>query len=146
MFKNSLHEFSTQAGFEYPVYRTKHRGPPHARLFRSKITVNGKTYSRRERFPTIKEAEQAAAEVACSSLSVGISPGTLNSLTCCKGFNGGSRRQFLGSVDPNCETRLIICLTCGLFSFSLVMPRVSILWRSMEDRCTTLANLKPNGL
>ncbi|KAE8713296.1 Double-stranded RNA-binding protein 4 [Hibiscus syriacus] len=52
-----------------PVYYCESEGPPHASRFRCKVTIDVKTYESLEFFPTIKEAEHAAARIALLSLA-----------------------------------------------------------------------------
>lgn len=70
MYKNLLQQFAQKENLGFPVYTSEAEGPPHARRFKSKVSVNGKSYEALEFFPTLKEAEQAAAKIACLSLSV----------------------------------------------------------------------------
>ncbi|XP_075502161.1 double-stranded RNA-binding protein 1-like isoform X3 [Primulina tabacum] len=45
-------------------------GPPHTRLFKSRVSFDGKSYETMEFFPTLKEAEHAVAMVACQMLQI----------------------------------------------------------------------------
>ncbi|KAA8516888.1 hypothetical protein F0562_017294 [Nyssa sinensis] len=70
LYKNRLQIFAQKRNLALPVYSCERQGPPHASRFKSKVTIDGKTYESLEFFPTIKEAENAAAKVACDSLSL----------------------------------------------------------------------------
>ncbi|XVF42587.1 hypothetical protein PTKIN_Ptkin01aG0375900 [Pterospermum kingtungense] len=69
LYKNLLQNFAQKRNLGQPVYSCEFEGPPHACRFKCKVTVNEKTYESLEFFPTIKEAEHAAARIALSSLS-----------------------------------------------------------------------------
>ncbi|GMI65050.1 double-stranded-RNA-binding protein 4 [Hibiscus trionum] len=69
MYKNLLQTFSQKRNLCRPVYLCEFEGPPHASRFRCKVTVSDKTFESLEFFPTIKEAEHAAAKIALSSLA-----------------------------------------------------------------------------
>ncbi|XP_051131473.1 double-stranded RNA-binding protein 1-like isoform X2 [Andrographis paniculata] len=70
MYKNRLQQFAQKQNIGFPVYACETEGPPHARRFKSSVILNGKSYETLEFFSTLKEAEQAAAKVACEALSV----------------------------------------------------------------------------
>ncbi|KAL3642799.1 HLA class II histocompatibility antigen, DR beta 4 chain [Castilleja foliolosa] len=70
MYKNQLQQYAQKKNFALPVYTTEAEGPPHSRRFKSSVSVDGKSYETLEFFTTLKEAEQAAARVACQVLSV----------------------------------------------------------------------------
>ncbi|GER26968.1 double-stranded RNA-binding protein 3 [Striga asiatica] len=70
LYKNQLKKFAEKKNFGLPEYTTETEGPPHARRFKSSVCVEGKSYATKEFFTTLKEAEQAAARVACQELSV----------------------------------------------------------------------------
>ncbi|XP_021282033.1 double-stranded RNA-binding protein 4-like isoform X2 [Herrania umbratica] len=69
LYKNLLQVFAQKRNLDLPVYSCEFEGPPHASRFRCKVTFNEQTYESLEFFPTIKEAEHAAAKIALSSLS-----------------------------------------------------------------------------
>ncbi|KAK8589816.1 hypothetical protein V6N13_088632 [Hibiscus sabdariffa] len=69
MYKNLLQTFSQKRNLGRPVYSCEFEGPPHASRFRCKVTVNDKTFESLEFFPTIKEAEHAAAKIALAALA-----------------------------------------------------------------------------
>ncbi|XP_039006099.1 double-stranded RNA-binding protein 1-like [Hibiscus syriacus] len=69
MYKSLLQTFAQKRNLGRPVYSCEFEGPPHASRFRCKVTVNDKTFESLEFFPTIKEAEHAAAKITLSSLS-----------------------------------------------------------------------------
>ncbi|KAB5512223.1 hypothetical protein DKX38_029251 [Salix brachista] len=68
LFKNQLRTYAQKRNFTLPEYSCEREGPPHAPLFKCRVTVNGQTYESREHFPTLNRAEQAAAKAALSSL------------------------------------------------------------------------------
>ncbi|XP_007030026.2 PREDICTED: double-stranded RNA-binding protein 4 [Theobroma cacao] len=69
LYKNQLQVFARKRNVDLPVYSCECEGPPHASRFRCKVTFNEQTYESLEFFPTIKEAEHAAAKITLSSLS-----------------------------------------------------------------------------
>ncbi|XP_060197472.1 double-stranded RNA-binding protein 1-like isoform X2 [Lycium barbarum] len=70
LYKNRLQHYAQKQSLTLPVYSSELDGPPHSRRFRSKVTVDGKTYETQEFFSTLKEAEHAAAKVAFESLAL----------------------------------------------------------------------------
>ncbi|MBA0816168.1 hypothetical protein Gohar_000861, partial [Gossypium harknessii] len=68
-YKNLLQNYAQKRNVSRPVYSCEVEGPPHASRFRCKVTIDEKTYEGLEFFPTIKEAEHAAARVALSCLA-----------------------------------------------------------------------------
>ncbi|KAL7096392.1 hypothetical protein ACP275_10G076500 [Erythranthe tilingii] len=72
MYKNQLQQYGQKQNIGFPVYSSESEGPPHSRRFRSRVSLNGKSYETVEFFPTLKEAEQAAAKVACQELSLNV--------------------------------------------------------------------------
>ncbi|KAL6507820.1 HLA class II histocompatibility antigen, DR beta 4 chain [Orobanche gracilis] len=72
MYKNQLQQFAHKTNIGLPKYTTEAEGPLHARRFKSSVSLDGKSYETGEFFPTIKEAEQAVAKVACQMLSVNV--------------------------------------------------------------------------
>ncbi|KAG6437427.1 hypothetical protein SASPL_102344 [Salvia splendens] len=70
MYKNLLQQHAQKECIGLPVYTSETEGPPHARRFKSKVSINGKSYEPAEFFPTLKEAEQTAAKIACLALSL----------------------------------------------------------------------------
>ncbi|KAL0410249.1 UNVERIFIED_CONTAM: Double-stranded RNA-binding protein 4 [Sesamum latifolium] len=72
MYKNLLQQYAQKQNLGFPVYTSEAEGPPHARRFKSRVNLNGKSYETFEFFPILKEAEQAAAKVACEVLSVDV--------------------------------------------------------------------------
>ncbi|KAG8376423.1 hypothetical protein BUALT_Bualt09G0061900 [Buddleja alternifolia] len=69
MYKNRLQQYAQKQNLGFPVYSCEAEGPPHDRRFKSRVSFDGKSYETVEFFPTLKEAEQAAAKVACHVLS-----------------------------------------------------------------------------
>ncbi|KAL8523316.1 hypothetical protein ACS0TY_013332 [Phlomoides rotata] len=72
MYKNLLQQYAQKEDLGFPVYSTEAQGPPHDRRFKSRVCVAGKSYETTEFFPTLKEAEQAVAKVACQALFVDV--------------------------------------------------------------------------
>ncbi|KAL0374717.1 UNVERIFIED_CONTAM: Double-stranded RNA-binding protein 4 [Sesamum radiatum] len=72
MYKNLLQQYAQKQNLGFPVYTSEAEGPPHARRFKSRVCLDGKSYETYDFFPTLKEAEQAAAKVACEVLSVDV--------------------------------------------------------------------------
>ncbi|XP_006346553.1 double-stranded RNA-binding protein 1-like isoform X1 [Solanum tuberosum] len=70
LYKSRLQHYAQKQNLTLPVYSSELDGPPHARCFRSKVTVDGVTYETQEFFSTLKEAEHAAAKVAFESLAL----------------------------------------------------------------------------
>ncbi|KAL5547225.1 hypothetical protein UlMin_006912 [Ulmus minor] len=69
LYKNELQMYAQKRNLVLPVYSCEREGPPHASRFRSRVTIGGQTYESPEFFPTLKEAEHAAARVALMSFS-----------------------------------------------------------------------------
>ncbi|KAH6835210.1 hypothetical protein C2S53_013540 [Perilla frutescens var. hirtella] len=76
IYKNQLQQYAQRELIGFPVYNTEGEGPPHDRQYRSTVIVNEKSYGTLESFPTRKEAEQAAAKVACQALLVNVAEET----------------------------------------------------------------------
>ncbi|XP_062207020.1 double-stranded RNA-binding protein 1-like isoform X2 [Phragmites australis] len=72
--KNQLQIYAQKRGKQLPLYRTIQEGPPHAPLFKSIVTIDGRTFESPEYCHTLKEAETAAAQVALMSLPLEASP------------------------------------------------------------------------
>lgn len=72
MYKNQLQQYGQKQNIGYPVYTSEAEGPPHARRFRARVSLDGKSYETLEFFTTLREAEQAAAKVACQLLSIDV--------------------------------------------------------------------------
>ncbi|CAA2938131.1 Hypothetical predicted protein [Olea europaea subsp. europaea] len=70
IYKNRLQQYAQKRGLSLPVYTCEFEGPPHACRYKSSVTLDGKIYEAPACFPTIKDAEHAAAKVACEALSV----------------------------------------------------------------------------
>lgn len=69
LYKNQLQIYAQKRNLVLPMYVSEREGPPHACRFKSKVTLEGKTYESLEYFSTIKDAENAAAKVALMALS-----------------------------------------------------------------------------
>ncbi|KAK9068516.1 hypothetical protein SSX86_012630 [Deinandra increscens subsp. villosa] len=69
LYKNRLQNYAQKRNIPYPTYTVETQGPPHARLFKSQVTIDGNTYTGPEFCSTLKEAEHAAAKVALTALS-----------------------------------------------------------------------------
>ncbi|KAL3825647.1 hypothetical protein ACJIZ3_021676 [Penstemon smallii] len=72
MYKNRLQQYAQKKSLGFPVYTNVVEGPPHLRRFKSKVSLDGKSFETSEFFTTLKEAEQAAAKVACQALLDGM--------------------------------------------------------------------------
>jgi len=69
LYKNQLQIYAQKRSLPLPVYSCEREGPPHACQFRSKVTLEEKTYECPEYFSTVKDAENAAAKVVLMALS-----------------------------------------------------------------------------
>lgn len=69
LYKNQLQTFAQKRSLALPIYCSEHEGPPHARRFRCKVSIDGRTYETLEFYNTLKEAEHAVARIALMSLS-----------------------------------------------------------------------------
>jgi dsRNA-specific ribonuclease len=68
LYKNHLQVYAQKKNLALPEYASEREGPSHNCRFKGKVTVQGRTYETTEFFTTLKEAENAAAKVAVSSL------------------------------------------------------------------------------
>ncbi|KAF5475705.1 hypothetical protein F2P56_007481 [Juglans regia] len=68
LYKNQLQNYAQKRNLILPVYSCECEGPPHARRFKCKVTIDGQTYESPEFFSSIKDAEHAAAKFALTSL------------------------------------------------------------------------------
>lgn len=71
VYKSRLQHYAQKKSLALPEYSYEFDGPPHARLFRASVTIDGRSYRTLEYYPTLKDAEHAAAKVALESLSLG---------------------------------------------------------------------------
>ncbi|CAL0321619.1 unnamed protein product [Lupinus luteus] len=71
LYKNQLQNYAQKRNLNLPVYSSVWEGPPHALRFKCKVTIDGQTFESPKLFTTMKDAENAAAEVALMSLSPG---------------------------------------------------------------------------
>ncbi|CAJ1970833.1 unnamed protein product [Sphenostylis stenocarpa] len=69
MHKNRLQEFAQKCKIALPVYQTTNEGQHHAPRFRSKVWVDGMSYTSQSTFSHRKTAEQDAARLALKCLS-----------------------------------------------------------------------------
>lgn len=69
LFKSQLQNYAQKRKIDLPVYSPEWEGPAHALRFKCKVIVDGQTFESPKFFPTLKDAEHAAAEVALMSLS-----------------------------------------------------------------------------
>ncbi|ONK74283.1 uncharacterized protein A4U43_C03F4660 [Asparagus officinalis] len=79
-FKSQLHTYAQKNNFDLPKYEAVREGFAHASRFKANVTVDGQTYNSPQFFNTVKEAENDAARVALSSLSVDENPQDNSSL------------------------------------------------------------------
>ncbi|XP_028790505.1 double-stranded RNA-binding protein 1-like isoform X1 [Neltuma alba] len=70
LYKNQLQNYAQKRNLNLPEYSTEREGPPHASRFKCKVTIDGQTFESPQFFPTLKDAEHAAAKVALMSLTV----------------------------------------------------------------------------
>ncbi|EEF36694.1 hypothetical protein RCOM_1321840 [Ricinus communis] len=69
LYKNLLQSYAQKRGLPLPMYSCERQGPPHASLFKCKVTIDGKSYECLDFFPTVSKAEHAAAKAALTSLA-----------------------------------------------------------------------------
>lgn len=69
LYKSRLQTYAQKRNIAFPMYACETQGPPHARLFKAQVTIDGKTYDGPEFCTTLKDAEHAAAKVALMALS-----------------------------------------------------------------------------
>uniref|UniRef100_A0ACD5W2F7 Uncharacterized protein n=1 Tax=Avena sativa TaxID=4498 RepID=A0ACD5W2F7_AVESA len=68
-YKTQLQIYAQKRGKELPLYSRIQDGPSHVPLFKSVVTIDGKTFESPQYFHTSKEAEFAAAKLALMSLA-----------------------------------------------------------------------------
>jgi dsRNA-specific ribonuclease len=79
LYKTQLQIYAQKRNLKLPEYSPEWEGPPHAMRFKCKVTIDGQTFESPKFYPTFKEAEHAAAEIALKSLSpTGIQEASLN--------------------------------------------------------------------
>jgi dsRNA-specific ribonuclease len=79
LYKTQLQIYAQKKNLKLPEYSPEWEGPPHAMRFKCKVTIDGQTFESPKFYPTLKEAEHAAAEIALKSLSpTGIQEASLN--------------------------------------------------------------------
>ncbi|KAJ6349515.1 hypothetical protein OIU77_006989 [Salix suchowensis] len=130
LFKNQLQTYAQKRNFTLPKYSCERVGPPHAPLFKCRVTVNGQTYESREQFPILNRAEQAAAKAALSSLlpngveeDESFYKNRLQDLAQREGQGAKTKKEAEMSAAKNAYTALkqrtyIICFIYILFSVS----------------------------
>ncbi|KAL6979329.1 Double-stranded RNA-binding protein 2 [Sarracenia purpurea var. burkii] len=69
MYKNQLQELAQRSCFNLPSYTCIREGPDHAPRFKAVVNFNGEAFESPNYYPTLRQAEHAAAEVALNSLS-----------------------------------------------------------------------------
>ncbi|WJX25406.1 HLA class II histocompatibility antigen, DR beta 4 chain [Trifolium repens] len=69
LYKTQLQIYAQKKNLKLPEYSPEWEGPPHAMRFKCKVTIDGQTFESPKFYPTLKEAEHAAAEIALKSLS-----------------------------------------------------------------------------
>ncbi|KAI3512047.1 hypothetical protein L1887_19210 [Cichorium endivia] len=69
LYKSRLQNYAQKRNVSFPVYACEMQGPPHARLFKARVTIDGATFEGPEFCTTLKDAEHAAAKVAFMALS-----------------------------------------------------------------------------
>ncbi|WJX29607.1 HLA class II histocompatibility antigen, DR beta 4 chain [Trifolium repens] len=68
-YKTQLQIYGQKRNLKLPEYSPEWEGPHHAMRFKCKVTIDGQTFESPKFYPTLKEAEHAAAEIALKSLS-----------------------------------------------------------------------------
>ncbi|XP_071684590.1 uncharacterized protein [Lolium perenne] len=68
-YKTQLQIYAQKRGKDLPLYSRIQDGPSHVARFKSVVTIDGKTFESPQYFPTVKEAESAAANLALMSLT-----------------------------------------------------------------------------
>ncbi|XP_024983436.1 double-stranded RNA-binding protein 4 [Cynara cardunculus var. scolymus] len=69
LYKSRLQNYAQKKNIAFPMYACEMQGPPHSRLFKARVTIDGVMYEGPEFCTTLKDAEHAAAKVAFTSLS-----------------------------------------------------------------------------
>eukprot|EP00270_Netrium_digitus_P014706 TRINITY_DN5056_c0_g1_i2.p1 TRINITY_DN5056_c0_g1~~TRINITY_DN5056_c0_g1_i2.p1 ORF type:complete len:508 (+),score=74.25 TRINITY_DN5056_c0_g1_i2:244-1767(+) len=69
MFKNQLQELAQRTCQNLPSYAGARAGPGHAPKFKATVTFNNESFESPDFFPTLRQAEHAAAEVALAELA-----------------------------------------------------------------------------
>ena len=70
--KSQLQSYARRNNLDPPIFTTRTKGPPHAPGFKAIVIVDGKSFESPAFYNTIKEAKQAAAKVALTSLSLDV--------------------------------------------------------------------------
>ncbi|XP_062003454.1 double-stranded RNA-binding protein 3-like [Rosa rugosa] len=68
MFKNRLQEKAQKSRLKFPSYSHTRKGQDHAPRFKATVNFDGKTFESPTFYPTLREAENAAAEVALNTV------------------------------------------------------------------------------
>lgn len=68
LYKNHLQNYAQKKSTGLPVYSSEREGPPHASRFKCRVTIGGQTFESPEFFSCLKDAENAVAKVALTSL------------------------------------------------------------------------------
>ncbi|KAM5561462.1 double-stranded RNA-binding protein 3-like [Rosa sericea] len=68
MFKNRLQEKAQKSRLNLPSYSSTRKGPDHAPQFKATVNFNGKTFKSPTFYSTLRQAENAAAEVALNTV------------------------------------------------------------------------------
>lgn len=69
LYKTQLQTYAQKRNLPLPMYSFESIGPSHNCRFKSKVTIEEQTYESPDFFPTLKDAEHAAAKLALMSLS-----------------------------------------------------------------------------
>ncbi|KAJ9559064.1 hypothetical protein OSB04_013678 [Centaurea solstitialis] len=69
LYKSRLQNYAQKKNIAFPTYAYEMQGPPHSRLFKARVTIDGVTHEGPEFCTTLKDAEHAAAKIAFMSLS-----------------------------------------------------------------------------
>lgn len=69
LYKSQLQNYAQKRNLALPEYASEREGPPHNTRFKCRVTIDGQTFESPTFFSTLKEAENAAAKFALTSLS-----------------------------------------------------------------------------
>ncbi|XP_047321578.1 double-stranded RNA-binding protein 3-like [Impatiens glandulifera] len=69
MYKNQLQELAQRSCFNLPSYSCIREGPDHAPRFKAAVNFKGETFESPSFYPTLRQAEHAAAEIALNTLA-----------------------------------------------------------------------------
>lgn len=169
VYKSRLQHYAQKKTLALPEYSYEFDGPPHARLFRASVTIDGRTYRTLEYYPTLKDAEHAAAKVALESLSLGeiqedegLYKSLLQELAQKEGFYFPSYRTvktgpshmptFVSTVEVGgesyqgreCKTKKQSEMSAAKVAYNSLMERTAV--KNLPPGCGTKENLEVPSL